>query len=543
MTITAPTPALRISDLRIETLGGRSIVDGVDLHVAPGEVLAIVGESGSGKTTTGLAMLGHARAGLRIASARFEVGGSEPLSTSDVDAIARLRGRRIAYVPQDPATALNPSMRVGAQIRAVLLTHEPSADVAARTAEVLDQVQLPSDESFLRRFPHQLSGGQQQRVAIAIGLVCRPIVAVFDEPTTGLDVVTQSRLLEQLEHIRRATGLALVYVTHDLGVVAQIAHRIAVMLDGSIVEEGAARDVLTRPQHEYTKRLLAATPDHAKIGAEARADATEPARAATPRLRLQHVQASYAARRSEVVVASDITFDIGAGECVALVGQSGSGKSTLSRVVAGLHAPSRGEILLDGVALAATSAKRTRAQREAIQMIFQNPRESLNPRRTVLDSVARAASVLRRVPSREADRIALELLDRVRLEASMAGRYPDELSGGQLQRVALARALAAEASVLVCDEVTSALDVSVQATVLDLLAELRQELGLSMLFVTHDLGVVARIAQRVVVLDRGVIVESGTTEDVLSRPDAPYTRMLLDAAPSISVALGAASVA
>lgn len=584
--------ALCVTNLRVETITGRPIVEDVSLSVAAGEILAIVGESGSGKTTTGLAMLGHARPGLVIRSGTYQIGGSAGVTTSDLAEVAKQRGRFLSYVPQDPATALNPSMRIGDQIAVMLKTHGAGQIGEARIRQVLEQVQLPTDRTFRARYPHQLSGGQQQRVTIAMGLVCAPILAVFDEPTTGLDVVTQARLLEQVERIRNTGGMGLIYVTHDLGVVAQIADRVAVMYAGRIVEEGPARALLRRPRHPYTAGLLAATPDHARSlvlrsipgtasaagdlrggcsftarcdlrvaaceSREPQLDAvdeslvrcfewsrtelpsavaaldTPDGAAARPLLELAGVEARYRAKPQDNVVARDISFTVGAGECVALVGQSGSGKSTLSRLIVGLHGASEGRVTFDGQPLAARAQDRSREQRRSVQMIFQNPRESLNPRQTILEAITRSAVVLRGLDARAAEKVADDLLARVHLDRRVAGRFPEELSGGQLQRVAIARALAAQPRLLVCDEVTSALDVSVQAAVLELLNELRTDLDLGLLFVTHDLGVVASIAQRVLVLDRGAIVEQGTVHDVLQTPRHDYTKMLIAAAPSIS---------
>lgn len=577
-----------IKNLRVETRSGRPIVEEVSISLDAGEVLAVVGESGSGKTTAGLAMLGHARSGLRIAQAEYYIGGKEQITTSDLSEIKRRRGKTLSYVPQDPATALNPSMRIGEQIAVMIKTHSPG-DGNERVAKMLEMVQLPSDPGFQARYPHQLSGGQQQRVAIAMGLVCNPLVAVFDEPTTGLDVVTQDLVLKQVETIRERTSLAMIYVTHDLSVVSQIADRVAVMYSGRIVEIGPAAAVLKGPRHPYTSGLLAATPDYARPtvlkgirGSAAdssialqgcrfaprcdlkvdrclsgqptlvAADHTmvrcyewprttklegvsvlrsKQIEAGRPQLELKNVVAGY---RGGITVCRDVSFKIEEGECVALVGQSGSGKSTLVRVCAGLHAPKSGIIEFAGIALPALAAHRSREMRRGVQMIFQNPRESLNPRHTIAESIARSAKVLLGYSQSKARSRANELLELVRLNSAVGERYPDELSGGQLQRAAIARALAADPKVLICDEVTSALDVSVQAAVLELLAELQQRLKLSILFVTHDLGVVSSIAQRVLVFDRGQIVEQGDAIDVLHRPKNDYTRMLLAAAPSMS---------
>ena len=585
-----PGPALAVDDLRLELLSGEPVVEGVSFELAAGEALGLVGESGSGKTTTALALLGYCRPGVRISGGTVVVAGERVTGRREA-ALRRLRGRLISYVPQDPASALNPSVRVGEQVAAVLRTHRPAADVERVVAETLELVQLPSSLEFRRRFPHQLSGGQQQRVAIAAALVCRPAVVVMDEPTTGLDVVTQAHLLEQIGRLREELRLAIVYVSHDLAVVASLADRIMVMYAGSVVEDGPAAPVLRRPTHPYTFGLLASVPDPAEprllrsipgvaVGVGERphgcrfaprcpqrvaacvesmppldpigdgrrvrcfewprtpplaAELRQVARTheASPLLAVEELRAEHHDRGGTVVAASDVSFDVAAGECVALVGESGSGKTTIARCVAGLHQPAAGRILLEGVPLAGRAAGRSRAARRRIQIVFQNPYESLNPRHRIADSVARPMRVLRGLSRRDAAAEVVELLERVRLPARLAQRFPGELSGGERQRVAIARALAAKPDLVVCDEITSALDVSVQAAVLELLGELQGDLGLALLLITHDLGVVASVADRVLVLERGVVRERGLVTPLLSDPAHEYTRRLVAAAPSL----------
>ena len=427
---------------------------------------------------------------------------------------------------------------------------------------------------------------------IAIALVCEPPLVVLDEPTTGLDVVTQARVLEEVARLRSERGLAMVYVSHDLAVVAQVADRIAVMYAGRIVEEGPAAAVLSEPRHPYTRGLIASIPDHvtprrlrgmpgiaAGVGEHpagcafaprcpqnvdrceaelppleeigdarsvrcfewrrtpalelAERASPRPAGTAEPLLAVEGLRAEHGGRFAAVVAADDVSFEVAAGECVALVGESGSGKTTIARCIAGLHPPAAGRILLDGAVLAGMAKRRERDERRRIQIVFQNPYDSLNPRHRVSDAVARPARVLRELSQEQAMREVAALLERVRLPARVARRFPGELSGGERQRVAIARALAAHPDLLVCDELTSALDVSVQAAVLELLAELRADLGLSLLFISHDLGVVASVADRVLVLDRGVICEQGPVEQLLQRPEHPYTRQLIEAAPRL----------
>jgi peptide/nickel transport system ATP-binding protein len=502
-----------------------------------------------------------------------------------------LRGCLVSYVPQDPASALNPAIRIGAQIREMHRVHAADRDGAELVGELLHRVQLPTDNAFQRRFPHQLSGGQQQRVAIAIALACGPPLLVLDEPTTGLDVVTQGLILEEVNRLRRELDVALVYVSHDLAAVATVTNRVAVMYAGQVVEQAATDVVTTRPRHPYSRGLVSSVPDHRRprrltgipgVAPDAghvphgcafapRCDlcvpectnALPPALEVTPEhlvrcLRWQDTtQPSLAARvprsRSDVptllqvnaliaqhrthgalVTAVDrVSFSVRPGECVALVGESGSGKTTIARCVAGLHAPADGTIQLDGKPLAALARRRTREERRRVQLIPQNPYESLNPRHTIAVQVGWPARALRGCSKAESKAEVERLLERVRLPAGLAERYPGALSGGERQRVAIARALAAHPDLLVCDEITSALDVSVQAAALDLLNGLQAELGLALLFITHDLGLVASVADEVLVLEHGSQVETGDATSVLQAPAATYTRRLIDSAPSL----------
>jgi len=585
---------LRITDLRIDVAGpGHDIVDEVSLDIPSGQVLGLVGESGSGKTTVGLAVLGHARKGVRIASGSITIRGSEVLGRPAAE-LRGLRGSLVTYVPQDPSSSLNPALRIRTQILEVLETHGFGASTQereARVAEVMAEVALPATPEFLRRYPHQLSGGQQQRVGLAMAFACRPAVIVLDEPTTGLDVSTQAHVLATVRDLCRTHGVAALYVTHDLAVVANLADRVAVMYAGRIVEQGPTRTIFEAPQHPYTRHLTAAAPDisgeHAVVGLGGRAPApgkrpggcsfaercelaTEQCRAAFPTvtsvspghtvrcvrhgemrsfdapapagstlggssdvaLSVRGVSAGY----TGVQVVHDVSFDVLRGQCVALVGESGSGKTTVSRSIGGLHREWTGQVLLDGNPMANSSRNRPTQQRLNIQYVFQNPYSSLHPRRTVGDSIARPLRIAG-VDEAQARRSAAEMLERVSLTAAYAGRYPDQLSGGERQRVAIARALVCKPSVLVCDEVTSALDVLVQAAVVELLVGLQRDMGLSMLFVTHNLPLVRSLAQQVVVLADGRVVEHGPTEQVLSNPQQDYTRRLLSDTPSIAASL------
>jgi peptide/nickel transport system ATP-binding protein len=582
---------LSVTELRVD-VGRRSIVEDVSFEVAAGEVFGVVGESGSGKTTVAQALLGYTRPGLRIESGSVRVGGEE-IADRDPHELRALRGRLVSYVPQDPGTALNPSIRIGNHVREVLRAHDLEQGMDERVEGVLERVHLPSDRSFQRRFPHQLSGGQQQRLAIALALVCDPPLVVLDEPTTGLDVVTQARILAELARLQRESSIALVYVSHDLAVVSSIADRVAVMYAGRIVEEGPTQAIVAAPRHPYSAGLISSVPDHVEprrlvgipgvaVGVadrpagcafaprcalripaceeempelvavdaghvvrclrwrstvlpeiERRGD--EPALSAEPPLlSVEDLHATHRTGQGEVVAAGGVSFAVESGACVALVGESGSGKTTIARCIVGLHAPKSGRILIAGEPLAAFAGDRTREQRRAIQIVFQNPYDSLNPRRSVEDAISWPVRALRGLSAQQARAEVARLLEQVRLPAAFARRYPGELSGGERQRIAIARALAAAPKLLVCDEVTSALDVSIQAAVLDLLAALRRELQLSLLFISHDLGVVASVADRLLVLENGLICEEGAVRSVLSAPQSAYTARLVAAAPSIA---------
>jgi peptide/nickel transport system ATP-binding protein len=602
MSALAPAATVvRVDGLTLALRTGAPVVEDVSFSLGAGEILGLVGESGSGKTTTALALLGYTRPGVVWRSGTVEVGG-EQIGGRDERSLRTLRGRVVSYVPQDPGGALNPSLRVGDAILDVLRAHRSGEGSPASVHAALDRVELGGDDGFTRRYPHQLSGGQQQRVTIAMACVCEPPVAVLDEPTTGLDVLTQDRILFELDRLRSEQGMAMVYVSHDLAVVARMADRIVVMYAGRVVENARAAEVIERPRHPYTRALVAAIPDFrhprslrgipgVSVGvgewpagcafaprcehAGAQCAEAVPALAdvapghavrccrasdlaLTPRpadsvrahtlpdssqpalLEVSSLEARYGSGRSARPAVVDVSFGIEPGRCVALVGESGSGKTTVGRCIAGLHTPSAGSIAFAGTALAGHAGARPRDVRRRIQIVFQNPFESLNPRHQVKSSIARPLRVLCGLSRRAADERVGQLLERVRLPKRVGERFPVELSGGERQRVAIARALAAEPELLICDEVTSALDVSVQAAVLELLQELPRELGLSMLFITHNLGVVACVADTVLVMDRGELCESGLVADVLEQPSHEYTRRLLAAAPTLAAAAGGA---
>jgi peptide/nickel transport system ATP-binding protein len=600
-TETAREPSVDVIDLRIALTGsGVDVVDEITVEVRPGEVLGLVGESGSGKTTVGMALLGHVRRGGYVADGVIRIDGRELSSLGERD-LRRLRGGVVSYIPQDPGTSLNPALRISTQLDEILEAHATDGGAEqrrARVREALEEVALPSDDEFLKNYPHQLSGGQQQRVAIAMAFANRPHVIVCDEPTTGLDVTTQARVLETVRDLCRSHQVAALYVSHDLAVVAELADRVAVMYGGRIVESGMRDQLFKEPRHPYTRRLLRAVPDiagkrtvvgipgHAALPGSRpqgcyfhpRCDfARDDCRAEFPpvtdlgeghQVRCYHVadavqkpppegagQAEKPTVGDDVVLAIkdlnahygdsqilfDINLDIHHNECVALVGESGSGKTTTARCVAGLHKNWTGEVGLRGTALEKSARERSSEERREIQYVFQNPYASLNPRTTIGQTIARRLKLFGRGGGREIGAKVGECLERVALSSSAAERFPDQLSGGERQRVAIARALAAEPSMLVCDEVTSALDVSVQAAIIELLGELRNQIGLSLLFITHDLALIRTIADRVAVVTEGHVVEYGPTEQIFTSPSADYTRKLLANTPSIEVALGHAT--
>jgi peptide/nickel transport system ATP-binding protein len=524
---------------------GRRVVDGVSFDVSSGTALGIVGESGSGKTTIALALLGWVRPGLSLVSGAITISGEE-LPFHDEAMMRRLRGRLIAYVPQNAALALNPSMRVGRIIREVL-RGVPGDEQARRVSRSLELVNLPADRSFQRRYPHQLSGGQQQRLGLAVSLARRPRVLVLDEPTTGLDVITQKYVLDQVDVIRAELGITTVSISHDLRLISARTDSLLVMLEGKVVEAGPSRAVLENPGEPYTKTLVDAIPGRGRSRRAAIAvqedssvtDARRPAVAAATSgagssaavvLDVQGLHAGHRApRRGFVVAAKDVSFSLERGRCLALVGESGSGKTTIARCVVGLHAPQAGRISLEGETVQAMAKNRSTQQRRRLQIIFQDPTDSLNPKHTVYDTVARPLRHLLGLDRTEAKQEVERLLDLVRLPKSLARAYPGQLSGGECQRAAIARALAPRPDILVCDEITSALDTSIQASIIDLIAELRGELGLSLLFISHDLPLVASLADDVMVLERGTVCEHASAEEVLENPKHAYAKELIAA--------------
>ena len=617
--MTAPAgrePILDVRDLRVTyptASGPIRAVRGVSFTLEQGRVLGLVGESGSGKSTMALAVMGALGAEARVTGeVRFR--GDDLVGKAARD-LRRLWGRRLAMVFQDPAGTLNPVLTVGDQVAEVLVEHEGLGRAAARARvlELFADVQLPNPEAIVGRYPHQLSGGQQQRVSIALALACNPDLLVLDEPTTGLDVTTEARILDLVEALRQRTSASILYITHNLGVIGRLAHEVAVMYAGELVEQGPVDLVFARPRHPYTVALLDCLPrvdrppaarllpaiggtlpdPRAEIDAclfaprcalaDARCRAersrlvrcrSRPARPvlpldARPRARgrrvrppsrppsdraaaarplleavelVQHYRAPAGSAgrlgRSAVVRAVDgVSLTVARGETLAVVGESGSGKTTIARCVVGLLQPTAGEIRVDGRPVPRRPAMWRRDLRRRLQIVFQNPDLTLNPRRTILHAVARPLALFGLATRGERRAAAARLLEAVGLEARHLDLRPAQLSGGQRQRVAIARAFAGRADLVVCDEPTSALDVSVQATVLNLLASLQAQAHTSYLFISHDLSVVRHIADRVAVLYLGRIVEEGTTEEVFRPPWHPYTEALLSAVPSLGARL------
>ncbi len=530
-----PEPVVRIRDLEVRygrDPGARPAVQGLSLDIAPGEVVAVVGESGSGKTTTANAVLGLLPSTGRITAGSVQIAGQD-VTRAGERALRGLRGRVVGLVPQDPMVGLNPTQRVGTQVaEAVRLRGVPRRSVDAEVLLALEQAGVDDPVLRARQYPHALSGGLRQRVLIAIALAGHPRLLIADEPTSALDVTVQARILDHLEHLVRERGISLLIITHDLAVAADRADRVLVMQDSRVVEQGRPEQILVAPREAYTRRLIASAPGLGGLARAGRAGRPEIATDRPAVLSLDRVTVDFPLPGRPPLRALDgVSLDVPAGATLAVVGESGSGKTTALRVALGLQPTSTGRVVLDGRDLTGAGWRQWRPLRRRVQLVHQNPFAALDPRFTVLESIVEPL-VSFRVGTR-ATRLARarELLDRVGLPASALPRLPAELSGGQRQRVAIARALAVGPDLLLLDEPVSALDVSVQAQILDLLIELQRDLGVSYLVVSHDLAVVAEIAHHVAVLRQGRVVEQGATAEVFADPRSPYTRALLDAIP------------
>ncbi|MDQ6526201.1 ABC transporter ATP-binding protein [Nocardioides sp. LHD-245] len=530
---------LDIEHLAISFAQPRPAVEDVSVTLRRGEILALVGESGSGKSMTARAVLGLLPPGAR-ATGSIRYDGEEILGLPEAD-LNRIRGARIAMVFQEPQTALNPVRTIGWQLREALRAHgtRNRKAAAARAVELLRAVEIPEPERRLAAYPHQLSGGQKQRVVLALALANEPDVLLADEPTTALDVTVQAEILRLLDRIRERTGTAIVLITHNMGVVAEIADRVVVLQAGNVVEEGETRALFADPREPYTRTLLASVlrlPQLDSVvepSAAAPAPATVTAPAAVPAVEFRGVHVHYGSRRRgrAFPAVTDVSLQVAPGEVVGLVGESGSGKTTLGRLAAGLVPLAGGQVLLGGEDVLAAPRSQRRHLRRGLAFVHQDPEASLDPRYPVGASIREPLDIHRVGTPSERDARVAELLEAVQLPASYTTRRPRELSGGQRQRIALARALALEPALLVADEPTSALDVSVQARVLELFRDLQERLGFACLFISHDLAVVHQVADRVAVLRAGELVEVGPVGTVFSRPEADYTRRLLDAVP------------
>jgi ABC-type glutathione transport system ATPase component len=530
---------LAVHDLTVKLPPGADrpeAVSGVSFDVESKEILCLVGESGSGKSVIAQAIMGLLPKTLGVTDGKILLE-SEDLLAAGESRRRELRGARMSMVFQEPMTALNPVMRCGEQIDEVLSTHTGDAPALRRkrTLDILREVALPDPERMLAAYPHQLSGGQRQRIMIAMALALEPALLIADEPTTALDVTTQAQILKLILELQKRHGMGVLFITHDFGVVAELAHRVAVLREGRLVELGAKLEVLQRPRHEYTRMLIRSVPTLEPHGRDARADA--PVVLETRGLSKTYVERGWLGRRREVRAASDVSLEVRKGQTLGIVGESGSGKSTLARCIVRLIEPSGGEIRLLGLDIASLRAAKLRPLRSKIQIVFQDPYRSLNPRRSVGEAIIEGP-LNYGVPRRQALERARRLLELVRMDAAVLDRYPHQFSGGQRQRLCIARALALEPELLVADEAVSALDVSVQAQVLALLAEIRSRLDLAMLFITHDLRVAAQVCDQVAVMQEGRIVEYGPAREVFLAPRHEYTKALFAAAPGRGFAFG-----
>ncbi|MRG60790.1 dipeptide ABC transporter ATP-binding protein [Agromyces sp. CFH 90414] len=572
----AERPLLQIKDLKVAfrtQTGDVTAVDGVDITLYRGQSLAIVGESGSGKSTTAHAIINLLPGSGRITGGQILLDGEDLAKASKKD-MESIRGRKIGFVPQDPMSNLNPVWSIGFQVEEAIRANGIASgrkEVKQRAIEVLKQAGLQDADRRLKQFPHQFSGGMRQRVLIGMGLAADPQLLIADEPTSALDVTVQRVILDHLESLTRELGTTLLFITHDLGLAAERAEQLVVMYKGKVVESGPSREILQNPQHPYTQRLVAAAPSLASrriqatgsihaaeqaiaadaataagdeldliATAEARAAALEAAASAPPAIVVENLTKVFKIRGSgDFKAVDDVSFQIAKGTTTALVGESGSGKSTVAKMLLKLEDSTSGRILVGGQDLASLTGPELFKLRSRMQPVFQDPYGSLNPLRNIGNTIGEPLFTHKVGDRRSRRERVYELLDQVALPRTLIGRYPNELSGGQRQRIAIARALALKPEIVVLDEAVSALDVLVQAQILRLLADLQSELGLTYLFITHDLAVVRVIADNVCVMQKGRIVEAATTDEVFDNPKEQYTQDLLAAIPGANIELGA----
>ncbi|WP_027056117.1 ABC transporter ATP-binding protein [Mesorhizobium erdmanii] len=529
------TNLVEVRDLRIEatTDAGRivEIIKGVSLDIPDGEIVALIGESGSGKTTVALSLMGYARPGCRITGGEINVNGKNMAALSEKQR-ARLRGTDIAYVPQSAAASFNPSSTIMEQVIEVTRIHNlmPPERARQRAVELFKALSLPDPEGIGARYPHQVSGGQLQRLAAAMALIGDPKLVIFDEPTTALDVTTQIDVLKAFKSVMRAGGIAGIYVSHDLAVVAQIADHIVVLKGGEVQEAGTTARMLSAAQHPYTRELLAAfEPKPRQTHADGDAGAK-------PLLRIDNVTAGYGAVRENglplIRAVDSVSLVVETGRNLGIIGESGCGKSTLARVIAGIHPAATGNIVFDGKQLERAAGKRSQDQLREMQIVFQYADTALNPAKPVEDIISRPLAFYHQLDRQARSKRVDELLDMVRLPRTLRYRRPSELSGGQKQRVNFARALAAGPKLIICDEITSALDTVVAAAVIELLKELQRELSLSYIFISHDLSVVEAICDEIMVMYNGERVEQ-ITPDKLKAPTHPYSKLLFSSVPKL----------
>lgn len=536
-------PLFDVQDLYIEArpvdAAAIPIVKGVSFSVYPGQVVALIGESGSGKTTISLSALGYTKPGLYFSGGKALLNGTDMLTIEGEDR-RLMRGRHVAYLAQSAAATFNPALKIGEQVTesAVINGHLSQEDADVRAEELYRALDLPDPDRLGGRYPHQVSGGQLQRLMAAMALVEKPDLLVLDEPTTALDVTTQIEVLKAFKKVIQEEGSAAIYVTHDLAVVAQVADHIVVLYSGEVMEQGPVDQIVSNPQHAYTQRLMAAVrPPPTATSGEGESSGGQHRRD-VPVLEVRNVEAGYGRLPNgepAVKVLRDISMPIERGHVVGVIGESGCGKSTLARVMAGLLPASAGEVLLDGEVLRPDLKHRTRDQLRRVQFVFQMADTALNPRQTIGDIIGRPLTFYQGLKGRKRRARVQEILGLVELPQQFENRVPSELSGGQKQRVGLARALAADPEVIICDEVTSALDTIVGANIISLLRRLRDQLGVSYVFISHDLSTVASFADEIAVLYNGELVDFGSVEQILSPPWQQYTELLVKSVPELRV--------